>query len=256
MIVIGLGLVAHPVVDRLSGEWRQQELAAGNDAAIPRYRNAVSAAYGIVVDDFEDALVSYEVGARPRTADGREIAPAPLAPVEVSAPTFPAAHVTTTTFGTVGTMAPAAPTAEPATTEPMPVFPEAIIRIPKIGLNQAVVDGVSREHLKDGPGHYPGTALPGFRGNVVISGHRTTYTRPFLDLDLLRAGDEIVIDTPDGSHRYLAQSSHVVSPDDVGLLGATDRPVLTLTTCTPKGSASQRLVVVAVLDVPSLAPGS
>lgn len=255
MILAGSGLVARPAVDRLSGEWRQQELAAGHDAAIPRYRNAVSAAYGVLVDDFEDALVSYEVGARPTTADGHEIVPVALAGVDV-APL--ASEVAGVTDNSPRAAAPPTPrTAGPAAaTQAEPVFSQAIIRIPKIGLSQAVVDGVSREHLKDGPGHYPGTALPGFHGNVVISGHRTTYTQPFRDLDLLAAGDPIVIDTPTGSYRYLAESSHVVSPDDVSLLAATDRAVLTLTTCTPKGTARQRLVVVAVLDGQPLVPGS
>jgi sortase A len=254
MIVAGSVLIARPVVDRLAGEWRQQELAAGNDAAIPRYRNAVRAAYGVLVDDFEDALVSYEVGARPTSADGREIVPVAL-PAEVDRSTARRAGLTVRSMGAAAP--PPLRAAEPAAAaQPEAVFPEAIIRIPKIGLSQAVVAGVSREHLKDGPGHYPGTALPGFRGNVVISGHRTTYTQPFFDLDLLGAGDAIVIDTPAGSYRYLAESSHVVSPDDVSLLAATDRPVLTLTTCTPKGTARQRLIVVAVLDGQPLVPGS
>jgi sortase A len=252
MMIAGCVLIARPAVDRLSGEWRQQELAAGNDAAIPRYRNAVSSAYDALVDDFEDALVSYEVGARPTAANGREIAPIALTSVGL-APSAPPSTAPGVDSDEAVALAPAT---EPAAAPPAPEFPEAIIRIPKIGLSQAVVEGVSREHLKDGPGHYPGTALPGFLGNVVISGHRTTYTRPFLDLDLLEAGDAIVLDTPAGSYRYLAESSHVVSPDDVSLLASTDRAVLTLTTCTPKGSARQRLVVVAVLDRTPLVPGS
>jgi len=220
MMIVGGVFVALPVVDRMVGEWRQQELAATSDAAIPRYRNAVSAAYGALNNDLEDALVSWKVGALPTAADGSVIG-------------LPDDR-------------------EPADHEARPPISQAVIRIPKIGLNQAVVDGVSGSHLKQGPGHYPGTAIPGYTGNSVISGHRTTYTKPFYDLDLLGAGDPIIVDTPDGSYRYIVESAHVVAPDDASLLAATDRAVLTLTTCTPKGTALSRLVVVAVLEGVSL----
>lgn len=254
MLVVGGALVAAPFVDTMVGEWRQQQRATANDAAIPRYRNAVAAAYELVTADFEDAVVSYEVGARPTTSDGSVIDPWP-----VSLPTGPpldqepasggrpdaavrgdAVAPVVTTFGHS--------TATPTESIPPTGWPATVIRIPKIGLDQAVVEGVSRTDLKGGPGHYPGTPLPGHTGNMVISGHRTTYTRPFYDLDLLEPGDPIVIDTPFGSYRYLVQRTHVTSPDDVSLLAATDAPTLTLTTCTPKGSASQRLIVVSTLD--------
>lgn len=238
MMIVGGALVVHPTVDRITGEWRQQSLAAASDAAIPRYRNAVSAAYGVLTSDFEDALVTYEMGALPTTADGRVIE-LPVAAVPSSAQDVGAEAVSST---------PAEVEPAPSPARPHPAFSEAVIRIPAIGLSQAVVEGVSRSHLKEGPGHYPGTAVPGFTGNTVISGHRTTYTQPFYDLDLLVAGDAIVIDTPDGSYRYLVESAHVVSSDDASLLAATDRAILTLTTCTPKGSARNRLIIVSVLD--------
>lgn len=238
MMIVGGALAVRPLIDEVSGEWRQQELAAANDAAIPRYANAVSAAYDIVASNFEGALVSYGVGALPTTADGRIITPS-----GISVPT--GAFVATVRSGR---STPPDSESTPTEARPAPVFSEAMIRIPKIGLSQAVVEGVSRDHLKEGPGHYPGTAVPGLNGNTVISGHRTTYTRPFYDLDLLETGDAIVVDTPDGSYRYLVESVHVVSPDDASLLMATDRAVLTLTTCTPKGTSRSRLVVVSVLD--------
>lgn len=232
MMIVGGTLAVNPMVDELTGQWHQQELAAASDVAIPRYRNAVSAAYNVLTSDFEDALVTYEVGARPTAADGRIIEPAAAADPE---------PVTQDVGGDLAGPA-------PSEARPQPVFSAAVIRIPKIGLSQAVAEGVSRDHLKEGPGHYPGTAVPGFTGNTVISGHRTTYTRPFYDLDLLEVGDAIVVDTPAGSYRYLVESVHVVAADDASLLEATERAVLTLTTCTPKGSARSRLVVVSVLD--------
>jgi sortase A len=223
------------------GQWRQQEQAAADDLAIPRYHNSMSAAYDVLTSDFEDALVSYEVGARPTPASGFIIAPTALPAA------FPASVVAqqVSSEPTGSTL----PEANPVTTQaqPQPVFSAAVIRIPKIGLSQAVGEGVSRDDLKQGPGHYPGTAVPGFMGNTVISGHRTTYTRPFFDLDLLAVGDAIIVDTPAGSYRYLVESAHVVADDDVSLLQSTDRSVLTLTTCTPKGSAQSRLIIVSVL---------
>ncbi len=83
---------------------------------------------------------------------------------------------------------------------------------------------------------------------MVISGHRTTYTRPFHDVDLLAPGDPIIIDTPSGSFRYIVERQYVVEPTDLSPLLATEEATLTLTTCTPKGSARQRLIVVARLD--------
>ena len=236
MTIVGGALAVNPMIDELTGQWRQQEVAANSDVAIPRYRNAVSAAYNVLTSSFEDDLVTYEVGARPTAADGSIIEPTAADPVVTQVPG--------------GDPVGEPPEANPAPPEarPQPVFTEAVIRIPKIGLSQGVVEGVSRDDLKDGPGHYPGTAVPGFLGNTVISGHRTTYTRPFYDLDLLEVGDAIVVDTPSGSYRYLVESVHVVAADDVTLLAATERAVLTLTTCTPKGSAQSRLIVVSVLE--------
>ena len=270
MVVLGVALVARPGVDELVGQWRQHDLAAVTDASVSRYRNAVVAAYAVTTSDFEDALVSFEIGAVPTTADGRRLMPGAAVPTTATSGRF---HGSGRTPAELTADAPlpgvyvtqrdavrdvAAPSTGTATTgDGSTRLQGAIIRIPKIGLSQAVVDGVSRGHLKNGPGHYPGTAIPGYSGNAVISGHRTTYTKPFLDLDLLAPGDEVIVDKHEGSFRYLVERSHVAAPDDIRPLQATDRPVLTLTTCTPKGTADQRLIVVAVLDAEPLeAPGS
>ena len=70
-----------------------------------------------------------------------------------------------------------------------------MIQIPKIGVDKIFVEGTGREDLKKGPGHYPGTPLPGEIGNAAIAGHRTTYGQPFYDLDKLAPGDEIITQT-------------------------------------------------------------
>lgn len=131
----------------------------------------------------------------------------------------------------------------------------AVLRIPRLGRDYAkvVVEGVGREDLKKGPGHYPGTALFGAVGNVVISGHRTTYGAPFNRLDELKAGDALVVETRTMWFTYLVTSTEVVSPHAIevtypvpGQQGAKPtKRLLTLTTCNPKYSARTRLIVFA-----------
>lgn len=123
-----------------------------------------------------------------------------------------------------------------------------LFQIPKIGVDAAMVEGVGVEDLKKGPGHYPDSALPGYLGNLVIAGHRTTYGAPFFRLDELAAGDEMrVIDGQRRLHKYIVRESKVVDPSDIEVVARTDDARLTLITCTPKFSARQRLIVVADL---------
>jgi len=134
----------------------------------------------------------------------------------------------------------------------------AVIRIPRLGrdYNRVVVEGVGHEDLKKGPGHYPGTAEPGTVGNVVISGHRTTYGAPFNRVDELAAGDAIVLETRDTWFTYRVTSEQIVSPSAVEVTYAVPgqrdavptKRLLTLTTCNPKYSARQRLIVHALLE--------
>jgi sortase A len=125
----------------------------------------------------------------------------------------------------------------------------ALIEIPRISLSAVVVQGVEVPDLKKGPGHYPGTPLPGEPGNVVISGHRTTYGRPFYNLDELTTGDPIYLTDPDGSRfTYVVSRTSIVAPTDIAVVSATTDNRLTLTTCNPRYSAAQRLVVVAELQ--------
>ncbi len=123
----------------------------------------------------------------------------------------------------------------------------AAIRIPSIEVEQVVYEGVDRETLQLGPGHIPGTALPGQPGNAVLSGHRTTYGRPFFDLDQLTTGDVIEVESAVGVSTYTVRESQIVTPFDVWVTDARDGGWLTLTTCHPKFSARERLVVFAEL---------
>jgi sortase A len=128
--------------------------------------------------------------------------------------------------------------------------PFAIIRIPtieRLSTGWAVVRGVSVRDLRNGAGHMPKTPLPGQPGNSVISGHRTTYGAPFHELDELVPGDRIEVETAIGIHVYEVRETLIVRPTEVWV--ADDRPGawLTLTTCHPKFSSRQRLVVFAEL---------
>ncbi|HEY8526358.1 MAG TPA: class E sortase [Acidimicrobiales bacterium] len=127
----------------------------------------------------------------------------------------------------------------------------ARIRIPDIGVDKIVVEGVTLDDLKRGPGHYPETPMPGQPGNAAIAGHRTTYGAPFNRIDELDNGDEILITTAQGSFRYEVSGQQIVSPDQVEVLNDFGDNRLTLTACHPKYSASQRIVVTATLVGPA-----
>jgi sortase A len=121
--------------------------------------------------------------------------------------------------------------------------------IPKIGLDVFVVQGVSEEDLRRGPGHYPQTVMPGQKGNAAIAGHRTTYGAPLYNADRLTVGDPISItDTAGRTFVYkVSEAPLVVSPTDVAVLNPTPFAELTLTTCNPRFSATSRLIIVARL---------
>jgi len=152
---------------------------------------------------------------------------------------------TTTTSGT------------PSTTTPLSLPPVAadgdpvgVIKIDKIGVDKVVVEGTTVPDLRTGPGHYAGSPLPGQRGNAAIAGHRTTYGAPFGDLDQLARGDTISIQTLTGTWKYqLTRDPFVVSPTQTEVLDPVPgEATLTLTTCNPKYSASERLIAQARLD--------
>jgi sortase A len=139
----------------------------------------------------------------------------------------------------------------PATAPPIAPVPEgeatAHLRIPKIGVDKIVVEGVALPDLKKGPGHYPETPLPGQEGNAAIAGHRTTYGAPFNRIDELVPGDEIFVETVQGDFRYLVKEQLIVAPTQVDVLDDKGDNRLTLSACHPKYSARQRIIVVALL---------
>jgi sortase (surface protein transpeptidase) len=183
-----------------------------------------------------------------------------------------------------------APTVEPAVpapTSPAPFTPGAItvavgepfavLHIPRLaggdGFSRVVVEGTDQPQLAQGPGHYIGTAMPGEQGNAAFAGHRVGRGSPFLDLDKLRPGDPIVVETGDAwfVYRVLGDPAtgdfgtdpsgipgqEIVAPTALEQIsptpgGPADGPAtgayLTLTTCHPKFSARQRMIIHARLD--------
>lgn len=166
-----------------------------------------------------------------------------------------AALTATTTTAPPATPAPGGRPGPPATVpalrpEELPGAGEAAGRIeaPAIGLDWVFVQGVSVGDLKRGPGHYPQTPMPGQAGNAAIAGHRTTYGAPFNRIDELEPGDEIIVTTVQGRFRYLVTSQRIVDPSAVEVLEPVEGAnLLTLTSCHPKYSARQRIIVQAEL---------
>jgi sortase (surface protein transpeptidase) len=170
-----------------------------------------------------------------------------------------------------------APVTDPTAEQVAPPVgqPVAVVHIPRLGpdYERVVLEGTAEDELSQGPGHYVGSALPGQQGNVALAGHRVGKGSPFLDADKLLPGDPIVIETASSWYVYRVlgdpatgdygvdangvPGQQIVTPDRVDVIspvpgGAPDvapaGAYLTITTCHPKYSARQRLVVHAVLD--------
>lgn len=117
------------------------------------------------------------------------------------------------------------------------------IEIAKIGLDHPIFEGVWLTVVDHGPGHWPGTAMPGARGNTVFAGHRVTHTHPFLNLDQLAPGDLVIFHMPNGDFTYSVTQTIIVQPDALWIADPTPTPTMTLFACNPKHSAAQRIVV-------------
>lgn len=182
---------------------------------------------------------------------------------ELLAGTPPTTATPATTAAPVDTIpaesAPAESVPVTAPPEPVPVAsvppitegdPIARIELPRIGVDKIVVAGVDKSDLKKGPGHYPETPLPGQLGNSAIAGHRTTFGQPFFDVDKLDVGDEIIVTTLAGRYVYRVTGQQIVSPSDYEVISTTDptKATLTLTSCEPKYTARERIIIFSELD--------
>jgi sortase A len=133
----------------------------------------------------------------------------------------------------------------------------AIVRIPRFGTDYArpVLQSTDHDTLTKGVGHYLDTAMPGLVGNFAVAGHRTTYGQPFHNIDLLQRGDVIVVETRASYIVYAVDRHVIVTPDHMEVIAPVpqhpgvqpSQAWMTMTTCTPEFSASQRYVVFAKL---------
>lgn len=134
----------------------------------------------------------------------------------------------------------------------------AIMRIPRLGADYArpVLQGTDHGTLTRGIGHYSRTALPGRVGNFSVAGHRTTYGRPFSDIQLLKKGDVIVVETKTSYFVYAVDRHVIVTPNRVEVIAPVpqhprvkpSQAWLTMTACHPRFSATYRYVVFAKLQ--------
>ena len=118
------------------------------------------------------------------------------------------------------------------------------------------MEGVRSSDLSRGVGHYPRTARPGEIGNFAVAGHRATNGEPFRDLDRMRQGDAVVVETRTSWLTYVVDRSRIVNPSDVWVLDPVPgrpradpiAPLLTLTTCNPRWASTHRLIVFSHLE--------
>jgi sortase A len=125
----------------------------------------------------------------------------------------------------------------------------ALIEIPSINIAKIIVEGITPKDLRRGPGHFPKTPMPGEIGNSAIAGHRTSYDAPFGNLNTVSLDDIIYVTTPQGKFEYTVKDVSVVAPGETSVLANTPKvATLTLVTCHPRFSTSQRLIVRAELS--------
>ncbi len=188
--------------------------------------------------------------------------PPPTTAVPPTTVALTAVGPTPTTVGPTPTTLPSVRAGRSKMKAPVPGRALGLLVIPRIKQRQVIVEGTAKADLESGPGRYLRSAYPGQPGNAAIAGHRTTFGAPFFNLALMRPGDPIFIQTQQGNFRYdvidacrpkcTGSGSFIVSPKDRTVLAPTpDDNLLTLTTCHPKYSAQQRLIVRARLVGPA-----
>ena len=140
--------------------------------------------------------------------------------------------------------------------KPQPIQPQlgglvGRITIPSIGVSKYVVAGVRLKDLERGPGLFPGSPMPGQKGNVAIAGHRTTFGAPFSRIDELRGNERIILESKDGTFTYIVNGEpKIVLATDTAVAKTTnpDIATITLVSCYPKWTSTKRIIVVATLD--------
>lgn len=118
------------------------------------------------------------------------------------------------------------------------------LAIPAMGIDRPLFDGIRLPTFDMGPGHWPGSAMPGQQGNMVVGGHRTSANRDFRDLDQLEPGDEMIVtDNAGETFTYVVQSSEITGPYSLRVIHQTPDSTATLFACHPPGEVIERIVV-------------
>lgn len=125
--------------------------------------------------------------------------------------------------------------------------PLAVIWIERLGLKTNIYRGLTPDVLKKGVGYWPGTALPGRRGNLVLGGHRVTWPNPFKYIEKIQVGDKILINYRNVRYLYVVTKTFIVKPKDTWIVRQGTGHVLTLFACHPRGTYKFRYVVRATL---------
>jgi sortase A len=210
---------------RLGGTWPIRLLVAATTTALALGVGVAAA------ERWPSAHAEAEVVA---TGPAPDPTPADLTPLEAAAAQL------------VGNLSADLPVPEPSPLEaraPTPEVRHGQLEIPAIGLSQPLFEGVTLTAIDRGPSHWPGTAMPGELGNVVVAGHRTTVTRPFFALDLLEPGDELIFSMRTGErHVYRLDRLEIVDETALHIVDQSYGYQATLFACHPKGSAAQRIV--------------
>ena len=168
---------------------------------------------------------------------------------KAATPTTASPSTTTATAATATTVALPVPIAVPADSAgEEPVIEVGSIEIPALKVSETMYEGIRLTTLDRGPGHWPGTAMPGQVGNVVIAGHRVSHSKPFRNVDKLVAGDEVIFNTADGRFVYTVVSQEIVKPDALYIVDQTPEKTATLFACHPPGSTRERIVVHLALN--------
>lgn len=131
---------------------------------------------------------------------------------------------------------------------PAPLLRVGTIFIPKLKISRVLYAGVTDDVFLAGMGYWPGSALPGAVGNMVLGGHRTSGSRPLYDIQKLRSGDLIQVTRYKRTYTYVVTGHRIVKPSDMWITRRTPTATLTLFTCHPRGSLAKRYVVQAVLQ--------
>jgi sortase A len=176
-------------------------------------------------------------------------------PVSAAAAAAPAPEVTTTTAAPATTRPPVvkgaqasravAPPSNPY--RKTPIVQIGTIEIPKIGLVHPIFEGITLTVIDHGPGHWPGSPMPGEPGNAVFAGHRVTHTHPFLRINELNPGDQVIFHMANGDFTYEVVEHFIVKPSELWITDPLPGEMVTFFGCHPPHFATHRYVVRAKL---------